>query len=361
MSFQIQGIGTATPRCFVEQDDAALMATQFNAAEESHMRLLPALYRRSGVKVRHSVLLESSTDGSSAQQSFYPPAHGPEDRGPTTQLRMNAYAKHAGDLACSAAQRALLTSTLDASQISQLITVTCSGFHSPGIDLALIKRLGLSAEVGRTQIGFMGCHGAINGLRVAQAMCDAQRDSHVLMVAVELCSLHHQYGWEADRIVSNSLFADGAAAVVGGYGESEPWRVFANGSKVLDDTELLMTWRIADNGFEMTLSPTVPDIIRRELSVWLDGWLSRNGMSRASIASWAIHPGGPRILTACQRALALTDAQLAPSTETLRDYGNMSSPTVVFILERLRKANAALPCVVLAFGPGLAIEALLLK
>ena len=339
MSFHIEGVGTASPLHFVEQNDAAEMASRFCIVDESQRRLLPALYRRSGVHSRRSVLLESSTDGQPARQSFYPYATSVEDRGPTTAQRMAAYGTHACELGIPAVQRALVAAARHAQEITQLITITCSGFHAPGFDVTLIERCGLSQDVGRTQIGFMGCHGALNGLRVAKSLAEADPAACVLMVALELCSLHHQYGWTPNRIVSNSLFADGAAALVGSRGADQAWRVTHSGSTIVHGTQDLMTWRISDHGFEMSLSPAVPEVIEQHLPAWMDAWLARCGRRLADIESWAIHPGGPRILSACAAGLGLQEQQLAMSYQILQQYGNMSSPTVLFTLDRMRESH----------------------
>ena len=235
---------------------------------------------------------------------------------------------------------------------------------APGFDMALINEVGLPPSVSRTHIGFMGCHGALNGLRVAKAYAEAEPDARVLVCAVELCSLHHQYGWNPDRIVSNALFADGAAAIVGHHAPNRPkdaWSLTKCGSAVLPDTSDLMGWSIGDHGFEMTLSPRVPDTIRQSLRFWLEQWLAPQETSIEEIGSWAIHPGGPRILDACAEAARLSSEDLAPSRSVLANYGNMSSPTVLFILNELRAVDAPRPCVMLAFGPGLAIEAALVR
>ena len=153
----------------------------------------------------------------------------------------------------------------------------------------------------RTHIGFMGCQGALNGLRLARAFLDANPSACVLLCALELCSLHHQYGWDADKIVANALFADGAAAVVavGGEPTNPPhYQLIASGSTVIDDSEDVMTWRIGDHGFEMTLSPRVPDLICQHLRPWLESWLAEHDLDIARVGSWAVHPGGPRILSA---------------------------------------------------------------
>lgn len=407
MSFQILGLGTAVPRHSIEQTAATELAKQFSTHTDEQKRLLPVLYRRTGVKNRHSVLLETADESVACEsgrlrqnqhsrqtengtpvsllappdsggkknvtQTFYPPAETPEDGGPTTSERMEQYAAHAAELAIRAATEALEQADQMPEHITHLVTVSCTGFQAPGVDLHLIRELGLPAGVARSHIGFMGCHGALNGLRVARAFAESDPKACVLMVAVELCSLHQQYGWQPDRIVANALFADGAAAIVGRQSTRNnrlseetttfpsTFHVVANGSLVLSDTEDVMSWRIGDHGFEMTLSPSVPNMIRESLGPWLSEWLLSKGCRLEEVESWAIHPGGPRILSACGEALNLSVDQLKPSRDVLSQFGNMSSPTVLFILERLSQQNASRPCVALAFGPGLAIEAMLLR
>jgi predicted naringenin-chalcone synthase len=182
---------------------------------------------------------------------------------------------------------------------------------------------------------------------------------------VELCSLHFQYGWEPQQIVANALFADGAAALVGQAAQAADvsrisWRVAATGSCVFAGSQDAMTWTVGDYGFRMTLSPRVPELIRAHLADWLTHWLAQQGLSMRDIGSWAIHPGGPRVLSAVEAALNLPAGAAEASRQVLAEHGNMSSPTVLFILERLRRAGAPLPCVMLAFGPGLTAEAALL-
>jgi predicted naringenin-chalcone synthase len=163
--------------------------------------------------------------------------------------------------------------------------------------------------------------------------------------------------------VANALFSDGAAAVVGeaSVGRLGEWTVVDQRSLLLPGTADLMSWRIGDHGFEMSLSPRVPEVIRDSLRSWMTEWLVANGLAIGDIRGWAIHPGGPRILTACADALSLDRSQLGPSQDILATYGNMSSPTVLFILKRLREKHTTSPYVVLAFGPGLAIEAALVR
>ena len=205
-------------------------------------------------------------------------------------------------------------------------------------------------------------------MQAASAIATTHAHARILICAVELSSLHLHYGWDLESIVPHALFADGAGALVcvsSRYfprGETcelpeDHWHVTAFGSCLFPDSEQAMTWNIGDHGFEMTLSADVPDLIARHLRPWLEGWLRRHDLQIKDVRSWAIHPGGPRILTAVRDCLGLDDQDLADSQAILADHGNMSSPTILFILEHLRRRSAARPCVALSFGPGLIAEA----
>jgi prepilin-type processing-associated H-X9-DG protein len=372
MSVSILGLGTALPTHNVAQREAAEIAKTYSCHTSDQKRLLPVLYRRTQVQRRSSVVIDRIGAGG-IEQSFFPPARTPDDPGPTTRQRMERYAEEAPALATRACEAAMCESATPPAAISHVITVTCTGFFAPATDVVLIKRLGLSPSVGRTQVGFMGCHGAVNGLRVASALAAQRPDTRVLLCAIELCSLHYQYGWNPDLVVANALFADGSAAVVLGHSESSrgiaptrgehsdggAWTLLDTGSCLLPDCEDAMGWRISDNGFEMTLSARVPELINTHLRPWMEAWLSERGLRLGDVGSWAIHPGGPRIIENVANALQLPDAKTAVSRGVLADCGNMSSPTLLFILDRLRKANAPRPCVGIAFGPGLVAEAAL--
>lgn len=357
MPVMIAGIGTAVPPHRIVQDEAAAIARQYSCETPDHERVFNAVYWATGVQTRHSVVLGSSDGQIGSRQSFY------GDASPTTRDRMQKYEKEATALAVAASRKALADAHISPHPVTHLVTVSCTGFYAPGFDIAMIKQLGISAAVARTHVGFMGCHGALNALRVAQAFVAADPAARVLVCAVEMCSLHHQYGWNAEKVVANALFADGAGAVVVmGAPESSAsnHQLIAAGSTVIPDSEDAMSWRIADHGFEMTLSTRVPGLIAGNLRAWLDGWLGSHGLTVPAVGSWAVHPGGPRILAAVGEALAIDRCALAISQSVLAEYGNMSSPTVLFILERMRNAQSPRPWVVLGFGPGLAVEAILL-
>jgi predicted naringenin-chalcone synthase len=360
MSIAIAGLGVAVPEHFIGQEDAAERAGTLVTSSAKEQQMTAVLYRRSGVKKRHSVLLRSSTNGEPAEQHFFSPATRLAANGPTTATRMQAYDDAALELARNAAVSALADADAHRDEITHLVTVSCSGFSAPGVDLGLIRQLGLPPSVARTHVGFMGCHGALNGLRVARAFAAADSHAVVLLVAVELCSLHYQYSADPQQLVANSLFADGAGAMVIRASNTSGPQLLDSGSHVVPDTRDLMSWRIGDHGFEMTLSPRVPEVIRGELRPWMTGWLAKHNLTLADVAHWAVHPGGPRIVDACETALGLERGGLDRSRDILARYGNMSSPTVLFVLNDLLRQAERGPCVLLGFGPGLAIEASLL-
>jgi predicted naringenin-chalcone synthase len=368
MSFAILGLGTAVPPTSISQTDAINIARAICCRTKEQETWLPLMYDHTGIQFRHLAfgpqVVEDVLNGTTFSQSVFLPTGRDDDHGPTTGQRMRHYIAEAGPLALRAAHAALHQSRLAAVDITHLITVSCTGFHAPGVDYELIQGLGLTPTVQRTHIGFMGCHGALNGLRVARAFADAEPDARVLVCAVEMCALHYHYGWDPQKIIANAIFADGAAAVVGVPDALAPagaWRVSATGSCLLPDSRQAMSWNIGDHGFEMTLSKRVPGMIRDHLRPWLESWLQRRGLRVETVSSWAIHPGGPRILDAIAAALELGADQLASACEVFAAHGNMSSPTVLFIVEHLRSRRAPLPCVALGFGPGLVAEAVLFE
>jgi predicted naringenin-chalcone synthase len=275
---------------------------------------------------------------------------------------MLRYEAEAPALATGAACGALGQAGVRAEDVSHVVTVSCTGFAAPGIDTRVIEALGMPASTQRTHVGFMGCHGALNGLRVADSLVRADPRAVVLVCAVELCSLHFAYGWNPEMMVPNALFADGAAAVIGRNGAAGPdaWRVASFSTLLIPGTTEDMSWRIDDHGFRMTLSARVPDLIQAKVGAWLQKWLADSGLGIDDVGSWAVHPGGPRILSAVEAAAGLTKERTRVSRAILSDYGNMSSATVLFALERLRTENAPRPCVALALGPGLVAEAALI-
>jgi predicted naringenin-chalcone synthase len=366
MSFALLGLGTSLPRTALTQAEAIQIAQRICCRTEEQAELLPALYRQSGIQKRHLAfsadIIGDVLQGTNHSGSVFLPREDPDDPGPTTAERMQHYVQEASPLAVEAARQALREAAVDPGCLTHLVTVSCTGFHAPGVDIELIKQLELKRTIERTHLGFMGCHGALNGLRVARAFTTALPNARVLLCAVELCGLHYHYRWNPKQLVTNALFADGAAALIGVPASAAPadaWQAAASAACLFPDSESAMTWSIGDHGFEMTLSTRVPDLLARHLRPWLTEWLGECGLRLDEVASWAIHPGGPRILSAVEKGLDLARAATAVSGAVLAECGNMSSPTILFLLQHLRETQAPLPCVALGFGPGLAAEAAL--
>jgi len=359
--FSILGQGIALPPYSIPLEEAVAYAQKGFCQTEEQARQLTLLYRMTGVHRRHTVVLDGP-DGTPDRHSFFPPPTDERQHGPSIRERMQRYEDAALPLAVEASKNALAESGVAPRDITHLITISCSGFAAPGVDVGLIKLLGLPLTCQRTHVGFMGCHGALNGLRVARGFAESDPNARVLLCAVELCSLHYHYGWNPDQLVANALFADGSAAIVGGAVETEndtSWRIAETGSCLVPDSEDAMTWRIGNNGFIMSLSSRVPELIGSHLRPWLSGWLDEQGLKVHDIKSWAVHPGGPRILGSVVKALEIARESVDVSKEVLKNHGNMSSPTILFILKRLRDRDAPRPCVALGFGPGLMAEATL--
>jgi len=354
MAVVIRGIGTALPPRSVTQIDWCNHAKQLCCEIDRHDKMLKRLYAKTGINSRSSVLSAEPLPDA----GFYSHLGTVPDGGPTTAQRMQRYNQEVGKLAIAASQDAMQKACISSSNVTHLVTASCTGFGAPGFDLELVNRLGLSPSVYRTHIGFMGCHGAMNALRVGAAFCAANPKAVVMITAAELCSLHFQYGWYVDALVANSLFADGSASIIltsdGGGVEYVDSMSF-----VVPDTTEAMTWHVGNHGFNMTLSPAVPQLIEEYLSDLLEDWLAKHDLSAARIGGWAVHPGGPKILDAVQNCLGLDKQMLSPSRQVLFDYGNMSSPTVLFILQNIMQSKTKPPFMLLSFGPGLTIEAAL--
>jgi len=365
MDIDILGLGTATPRHKLDQDEALALAHRICCVGERQSRLATALYKHSGVRRRYSVL--PYTEAYRWVPERTPQTRDGPNLGPSTEERMAYYREHALPLAEEASRAALDESGLSHRDITHVVTASCTGFTAPGIDSGLIHRLQLRPTTERTHVGYMGCHGAINALRVARGLAHTDDRARILVCAVELCSLHYAFHWDNERMLGNALFADGAgAAIIGAASDTtsqqarRPWRLAAAGSYLFPGTADAMTWSVGDHGFVMTISSELPRLLQEHLGQWLTAWLAEHNLRVADVNSWAIHPGGPRILEAVQSAMALSADKIEVSRDILSRYGNMSSATVLFVLQELRKRGSSPPCLMLGFGPGLVAEAALL-
>jgi predicted naringenin-chalcone synthase len=363
MHVPILAVGTATPPHRMDQQQALALTQRMCCTDQRQLRLAGALYRNSGVHTRYTAVPHTEA------YQWMPPlaqaGNGATNSGPSTEERMAYYARHAPQLARQSSQIALDEAQLAPRDVTHLVTASCTGFGAPGVDICLMEELPLRPTTQRIHVGFMGCHAAINALRVAHGLAHADPRARILVCAVELCSLHFTFHWDSERMLGNALFADGAGAVIVGPAQGEAggqpsWRIAATGSCLFPETAGAMTWSVGNHGFAMTISSELPRLIEGHLGRWMTRWLAEHGLEASAVRSWAIHPGGPRILDAAQSALELDADATRVSRQILGQYGNMSSATVLFVLQALRQAGATPPCVLLGFGPGVVAEAALL-
>lgn len=338
-------------------------AMDLDAAGERRLR---ALYRSTRIRHRHSVLADYGCDP--GDYTFYPNTPDLEPF-PTVQQRMVAYRQHAVGLAEESLRDCLKNRNILPKEITHLITVSCTGMYAPGPDIELLPKLGLASTVHRIAVNFMGCYGAFNGLKTATALVRADPSAKVLMVCVELCTLHFQKKNEEDHLLANALFSDGAAAVLlEGSNDGQPpenaIEVIDFACDVLPEGKDDMAWHIHDFGFEMKLTSRVPEVLKTGLPAILTRLTHAHGIMPDDVNLYAIHPGGRRILEVVEMALGLTNEDNAAAYAVLSEYGNMSSATVLFVIQRLWKLNrqsAGAWIFASAFGPGLTAETALLK
>jgi predicted naringenin-chalcone synthase len=328
-------------------------------------RLVHAVYNRSGIVKRHSVVNDFVEK---AEPALFKKSPEGALLSPSTGARNQVYAQASTEMAVQLARRVLVESRrFKKTDITHVIFVSCTGFTNPGPDYHIIRELGLNPGVQRYTLGFMGCYAAFPALRMAAQFCEANADATVLVVCLELCTLHMQLKDGTDNILANSLFADGAAAALvsarAPHPEQPAYRLGNFTSTLIPSGEGDMAWEIGDEGFNIVLSSYVPDIISSNIGEVLQESLLGNGMDLADVQEWAVHPGGRSILDKVEASLALPASALACSRSVLRDYGNMSSATVLFVLKELQRtatSTRAMTCA-MAFGPGLTVESAFLE
>lgn len=302
-----------------------------------------------GIEKRYSVF-ENTLEEKAAGRGFYG-----RKVSPSTAERMQAYAETALPLASLAIEP--LLADADRPQITHLIVTSCTGFYAPGIDIGIMQRFRLRADIERTLIGFMGCYAAIPALKQAFHIVRSQPSAKVLVVNVEVCSLHFCENVPLDQLLSFLLFADGAAACLVSS-ETQGLELESFYSTIIPETYDLMGWTIGDHGFYMNLDEKIPSAIQQGLHDHSQPILGTT--PKEDMASWAIHPGGPAILDAIQNELQLSETALKPSRTVLRANGNMSSATIMFVLQEIMKdqTTRGRGCG-MAFGPGLTLESFL--
>jgi predicted naringenin-chalcone synthase len=231
---------------------------------------------------------------------------------------------------------------------------------APGLDLQVAETLGLSPNVFRTSVNFMGCYAAVHALKIAKMISDTTAVANVVIICTEICTIHFQQEYTLDNAASSLLFGDGSAAVLvsNQLSFSNSLKLKSFYAEVAYKGKGDMSWAISNKGFLMTLSSYVPQLIHEDIDNFVQKALEYAGVSRNEITHWCIHPGGKKILEVIQSKLGLTSEDLACSKQVLFQYGNMSSPTILFVLNEMMKGTKPSPANVfgVAFGPGLTME-----
>jgi len=359
----INRIATAVPPNDAHEGFIRLGATLLPDDQRMH-NIFRRMNERSGIEHRYSFLKPNMANGTVEldNTAFYSGATGHTSttikKFPGTAERMDVFKRHAPELAAKAIERLELGS--DRHNITHLVLTCCTGFYAPGLDLELIDRCGLPTSVERSIIGFMGCYAAINGLKFARHIVRSEPKARVLVVNLELCTLHFKDpSGDVAQLVMSMLWGDGCAASLV-TSEPEGFAIDSFRSMVIPGTSELMQWHIGDQGFDMVLSGDVPASIHRALRDHGSEFLE--GASKEEIDLWAIHPGGRTVLDAVEQSFGLAPEALAISRQILKLYGNMSAATVMFVLQSMmHDAKRGARGCAMAFGPGLTAETMLFR
>ncbi|MBK0419932.1 type III polyketide synthase [Leucobacter sp. CSA1] len=352
MATQLLSVGTAVPNSRLPQSDVRDFFASQPGVDRRTARLIGAAFDQSAIAHRHTAI--PLLDG---EEGVFVDGDG-RLHAPTTGERNAVYRAEVPALFAAAAEDALARAGRSASEVTHVVTASCTGFFAPGPDFLLVRDLGIPAGAERYHIGFMGCAAAFPALRAAARFCEAQPGAVALVVCAELCSLHIRSSPDPEQIVASAVFSDGAAAAVLASDDrpraGASLEVGAFSTSITSEGEDDMDWSIGDEGFEMRLTAEVPRIIGREIEAVAGPMLSGGAAD-----AWAVHPGGRSVLDRVQAGLRLSDAAMAHSRAVLRDYGNMSSATVLFILQRILADDALgdrARVAGLCFGPGLTVE-----
>jgi len=361
---KIISIGTAVPAYRHRQEDILHFMQQVYALDEKERRKLKFLYQHSGIRTRYSVIPDYSR--AAGEWKFYPNSENLEPF-PSLELRMAWYHKYAAGLSVDAI-RQCLDGHIPSGAITHLITVSCTGMSAPGLDLQVAELLDLPRNIYRTSVNFMGCYAAIHAMKMADAICKTEPRANVLLVCTELCTLHFQKEPTADNIASGLLFADGAAAALITHDDNphKGWHIDNFYAEIVAKGKKDMAWELSGNGFLMTLSSYIPDLIAEDFEALAGRALQQGGKTKDSITHWCIHPGGKRILEVIEKAMQLPADGLKPCYDVLSAFGNMSSATILFVLKEIMHsrqpaADSREEVFGAAFGPGLTMETFLLS
>ncbi len=360
-------IATAVPSNKYEQSHLADFMSGFLKHSDSQKRKLKLMYAKSGIDTRYSVIPDF--DCIPSKRKFFPKTKNLEPF-PSIETRMDFYNKMALPV-CIEAIENCWSEKIKKQQITHLITVSCTGLSAPGLDIEIVQHFKLNETINRTSINFMGCYAAMHALKQADYICKSEANAIVLIICVELCTIHFQKINDIDNNTANLLFADGAAAAIivsdnyASKNKINGFEIKKFHSQVSLNGKNDMAWKLTSTGFLMTLSAYIPQLIEKDIKLFFDKAISQLSIKKHEINHWAIHPGGRKILEVIQKELALEHPDLESSFRVLKNYGNMSSPTFLFVLKDIldTKTNKDKKekTFGVAFGPGLTMESVILE
>ncbi len=359
----LHDIAPIVPEHFYTQEFGLEFLLKLMGDTEKKRNFLTRIYKGSNIYKRHTVINDYGKDPS--EYTFYPKNKNMQPE-PSTMERNDLYIKESNRLSLKAVKKLIkqIENHIE-KKITHIITVSCTGFSAPGFDFNIVKKLKLSPTIDRFHIGFMGCYAAFPAMKLAKDICLANNNARVLIVNVELCSLHFQQKFEPDIVVANAIFADGisAALVSANEKDSKGSKLILHSffSKYIPDSEDDMAWKIGLYGFDMKLSYYVPKLIDANILPIMNELFKKNNITKSKIDIWAIHPGGKAILEKLEKTLNLKKEDFKHSYDVLREYGNMSSSTIMFILKRILNDDKKGKIFSVAFGPGLTVETGLLE
>lgn len=348
----IQSIGTAVPQYKYSQESISDFMQAQIEGDTSTQRKINILHKKSGIEFRYSVLPDFSKQNTSVFES---------NKNVLVEDRLDIFKTEAVKLGIQSINA--MSPSIDLDKISHIITVSCTGMMAPGLEICIAEELGLASDVEKFAVNFMGCYAAFHALKMADYICRAEPTAQVLIVCVELCTLHFNQAEDEDQLRANTLFSDGAASIlINSESTNNSWKIKTFYNNLLNKGKDDMAWSIHSDGFKMKLSSYIPNLVKDGIKPLVDTCLNKLAISSEQIDFWAIHPGGLKILTTSEQALDLNSNALDASKKVLRQFGNMSSPTILFVLNEFWQNNTKKGNILAAgFGPGLTLESCLIE
>ena len=340
---RLLSLASAVPPHRMNQSDAAQMACKVFSGRFGNYERMAPVFETAGIRTRYTV--------KPAEWYLSGKLGWPE--------RMKAYLQGADALFIAAATRALEAAGLRADEIDAIVTISSTGIATPSLEARVASRMGFRSDIERVPVFGLGCAGGVSGLAVAGRLAAARPGTNVLMVAVEVCTVAFRGDQPTKaNIVASALFGDGAAACIVRGGEEGIARIEGSGQHMWPDTLDIMGWDVDANGLEVIFDRSIPPFVEEKVRPAVEGILERIGVDVASVDRFACHPGGAKVIVALEQALRLPQGTLDHEREILSDYGNMSAPTVIFVMERLLAAGLPRRTVMTAMGPGFSCAAL---